>query len=271
MLGGKNKHRCQPLGYTIVEVMIVLAVSGIMFLIAANFINGKQERAAFTQGSNDLGSKLQQIVADVTDGHYSDVPISCTPGSRPIGNTDGSGSQGQTSSCVFYGKIIGFYSSAGQRSNYRVFSLAAGRDVTGQPPQPKIGVIKGLSTNSVVPQSLIVKSLTVDGGDCNGDFNIGFAQSLGNATDGVYSTGAQQQVQLICAKTTADQSDVRTVETNMQGNTIVPAKSATICLTDGTRYADIFIGGVQPGQQAGSSNNNQLNISVQQLGTTACS
>ena len=60
MLGGRNRHSKQPFGYTIVEVMIVLAVSSAMFLIAANFINGKQERTAFSQGSNEMVSQLQR-------------------------------------------------------------------------------------------------------------------------------------------------------------------------------------------------------------------
>ena len=68
MNGGKR-----PLGYTIIEVMIVLAVSGVMFIIAASFISGKQESTAFTEGANEFASQLQQTIAEVADGQYSDV------------------------------------------------------------------------------------------------------------------------------------------------------------------------------------------------------
>lgn len=54
MKGGKS-----PLGYTVVEVMIVLAVSGIMFLVAANFINGKQQKTSFANGVNEMASRIQ--------------------------------------------------------------------------------------------------------------------------------------------------------------------------------------------------------------------
>ena len=74
MLGGKNK---QPLGYTIIEVMIVLAVSGLMFIIAATFINGKQQRATFTAGVNEMASELQNVIEQVNDGSYADVPLNC--------------------------------------------------------------------------------------------------------------------------------------------------------------------------------------------------
>ncbi len=75
MPGGRNR---QSLGYTIVEVLVVLAVSSFMFVIAANFINGRQERASFASGSNDLASALRNVLNQVADGHYSDVPMTCT-------------------------------------------------------------------------------------------------------------------------------------------------------------------------------------------------
>ncbi|HET7060452.1 MAG TPA: prepilin-type N-terminal cleavage/methylation domain-containing protein [Candidatus Saccharimonadales bacterium] len=273
MLGGKNKQHRQPLGYTIVEVMIVLAVSGMMFLIAANFINGKQERAAFTQGSNDTVSKLQGVVEDITDGHYSDVPIQCVvpaDNSRLELNPSANDVQGQNPDCVFLGKIMRFYApdAGGNKTNYSLYSIAAARQITGFPDN-LVGAIPNLTIQSVIPQSLYVKDMTVtDTGTPPGThsnvFNIGFAQGIGNVSgEGVYLTGAQQPVRLIYANTTSGN------ESNIAGLTIQSAKSATICLTDGTRYAQILIGAVVGG--AGNSNNdNQLNISAQQLGTNPC-
>lgn len=270
MLGGKNKQHRQPLGYTLVEIMIVLAVSGFMFLIAANFINGKQEKAAFTQGSNDMGSRLQKTVEDITDGHYSDVPLTCNVvGSHLVVNTTATGSQGQTPDCVFLGKIVRFYDAgSGQRDHYSVYSVAADRNITDF-PNSLVSAIYGLTSKSLVPQSLYVKRMDViDAGGSNHNhvFNIGFLQGLGNidVTTGTYLSGAQQPVQLVYANTTSGSEGAIT------GNIIQPAKSATICLTDGSRYAEIFVGGPTTGAQAGSSNNNELNISVQQLGVNSC-
>lgn len=273
MLGGKNKQQHRPLGYTIVEVMIVLAVSGMMFVIAANFINGKQERAAFTQGSNDTGSVLQAIVGDITDGHYSDVPLQCNiSGTTLTANTGAGGDQGQNQNCVFLGKIVRFYAPGGgvDKTNYGVYSIAAARSITDF-PNDLVGAIGGLTTNSVIPQSLFVKDMTVVDTASPpvthpGVFNIGFAQGVGS-TDGVgvYLSGAQQPVQLVYADVAG--GDVSAVGV---GTDIQPAKSATICLTDGTRYALVLIGGAVVGGSASSNNNNQLSISVQQLGTTVC-
>ncbi len=271
MLGGKNKQHRQPLGYTIVEIMIVLAVSGFMFVIAANFINGKQEKAAFAQGSNDTASKLQNVVEDITDGHYSDVPLQCTSsGGTLSASTSGIGSQGENSDCVFLGKIVRFYSpSGGPKDHYSVYSVAAARGITSF-PNGLVGAISGLTTQSGISQSLYVKDMNVvDAGNAShaNVFNVGFMQDIGNidaSNPGVYLSGAQHPVQLVYANTTSGN------EGDIAGTTIQPAKSATICLTDGTRYADIFVGGPTAGRQSASNNNNQLNISVQQLGTTSC-
>lgn len=270
MLGGRNKHRSQPLGYTIVEVMIVLAVSAVMFLVAANFINGKQEKAAFAQGSNDTGSKLQSIVEEVTDGHYSDVPLQCSiSGSTLQVSTSGSGSQGENSNCVFMGKIVRFYDPNGglKRTNYGIYSIAADRNIANF-PDDLIGAVSGLTTKSVIPQSLYVKKMSVvdtSNHSHNAIYNVGFLQGIGNVSGGgVYLTGAQQQVQLVYANTASSS------ESSIAGTTIQPAKSATICLTDEVRYAEVLIGGSTSTDKANSNNNDQLNISVRQLGTASC-
>ncbi|HVX47981.1 MAG TPA: hypothetical protein VHA05_01345 [Candidatus Saccharimonadales bacterium] len=276
MLGGKNKHPRQPLGYTIIEIMIVLAVSGFMFVIAATFINGKQEKAAFAQGSGDMVSNLQQTVEDITDGHYSDVPLQCgTAGGSFGASTSSSGSQGSQSDCVFLGKIVRFYDPSGgaNRDHYSVYSVAASRTITSF-PNSLVAAIQGLTSQSTVPQSLIVKKMSVidtGGASHTNVYNVGFMQGLGNidVTTGTYLSGAQQPIQLVYANTTSGS------EGAIAGNIIRPAKSATICLTNGlvanSRYAEIFIGGpTVGGRQSSSSNNNQLNISVQQLGTTSC-
>jgi hypothetical protein len=269
MLGGKNKQYRQPLGYTIIEVMIVLAVSGFMFIIAANFINGKQEKAAFTQGSNDTVSRLDKIVEEVTDGHYSDVPLQCSVvGSTLSVGTSGVGAQGQNPNCVFLGKIVRFYNAgSGHRDHYGAYSIAAVRGITDF-PDDLVGAISGLTTQSIVPQNLYVKSMAVkdSGGGTHGNvYNIGFLQGIGNVDGaGVYLSGDQQPVQLAFANTSSGS------ESAIAGMTVQPAKSASICLTDGTRYANILIGGAVSSRTYSNNNNNQLSISVEQWGTTPC-
>lgn len=111
-------------GYTIVEVMIVLAVSGVMFLIAANFISGKQAKTAWNLGVNTLAADVQSKIDSVSDGQYTDVPTACTvtydkkseppiPLAAQLDNRtvilDSSlNVQGTNASCVFMGYMFHF-------------------------------------------------------------------------------------------------------------------------------------------------------------------
>jgi prepilin-type N-terminal cleavage/methylation domain-containing protein len=288
MLGGQNKK--MPLGYTIVEVIIVLAISGMMFLIAANFINGKQEHTAFVQGTNDMVNQLQKIVDDVTDGHYSDIPLHCTNSSGAISiSQDATGKQGATQDCVFLGKMISFEGDA-QPTAYQLFSLAALRSYTnpdGSGTIPATGTtavsaIPGLTVTGTIPQSLYIPNtatgkMTVTplaGPPAVTSYSIGFVQGLGTTTDAGYTSGTQTvglvydsaMTDPVHGQIGANQENSSTSKVN--GTYIRPAQSATICLSDGTRYAKIYIGGSTGG--ASSNNGNQLSISAQQLGTRAC-
>jgi type II secretory pathway pseudopilin PulG len=261
MQGGQNR---QPLGYTIVEVLIVLAVSSFMFVIAANFINGKQARTAFTQGSNDVASNLQSVLDQVTDGHFSDVPITCTnTGSTLTIINNPSPSQGTNQDCVFLGKLLHFYAAGGSdRNDYEVYSLAAARDSKNPVgSNTLIQNVSQLTTQGAVSQNLFVQTMDVvdtAGSHHHNAFNIGFAQGLGTAdalAPDTYKSGAQN-VNLIYFSGAWGVNGV--------GSTYIqPAKSATICVTDSNRSADVFIGGT-------SNNSNELSIRVKQLGAVTC-
>lgn len=271
MQGGKNK---QPLGYTIIEVLIVLAISSFMFLIAAGFINGKQESSSFTQGVNETASRLQDTLSQVTGGHYSDVLVSCP---SPAGTGAPATQQGTDPDCVFLGKIVHFYSNGVFKpvQNYNVFSLAAARTATDNLPNAAVAAIPGLTTQSDTPQGLEVKSFAItplSGPPETYPYNIGFAQSLCAAdTQSPDSCkSGSQTVGLVYANVTALTRFNAGSESNITGRRILPAQSAVMCLSDGTRAAQIFIGGSNGSDPNNPNNNNQLSISVKQLGVTSC-
>lgn len=189
-----------PAGYTIVEVMIVLAVSGMMFLIAANFISGKQEATSFPQGVNELASSIQNTIAQVSDGQYSDLDLVCNfsydqlaPQNSHITtlklstvyhtttNNSANDLQGQNYECIFLGKVLEFDASDTAVSaiqQYQTFTLAGGRlDFNNQPiipdPGPDPGTfyptpldndgpkaIDALTVQSYVPENLSVVDIS---------------------------------------------------------------------------------------------------------------
>jgi len=120
MRGGKNKT-----GYTITEVLIVLAISSAMFLVANSFLSGRVAETSFRTGVNEMASRLEDLINQVGSGQYSDLPkgtcsISPVDG-KPSLDPNGSVVQGSNNACIFIGKIITF------DSNSYSIELAAGK------------------------------------------------------------------------------------------------------------------------------------------------
>ncbi|MCL4358171.1 hypothetical protein M1512_04785 [Patescibacteria group bacterium] len=69
MISGQQKTSCGH-GFTIIETMIFLAVSGVTFLIATAFISGKEAQGEYTQGMLNANSFVQSIINNVSDGNY---------------------------------------------------------------------------------------------------------------------------------------------------------------------------------------------------------
>lgn len=129
----------QSAGYTIVEAMIFLAVTGAMFISMMAFISGRRERTEFVLSARDFETSLNDIANDVQNGYYANVTstgreIACTPTSGAINNINSgvnvtaatmSGGQGANRGCLFIGKSIQFSPRGGGMtgSQYLVHTL----------------------------------------------------------------------------------------------------------------------------------------------------
>src|SRR5205814_2186232 len=58
-------------GYTIVEVMIFLAISSLLFVAASIAIGGQQAHTEFNTAANDTNTKFQQWIDQVANGFTS--------------------------------------------------------------------------------------------------------------------------------------------------------------------------------------------------------
>jgi prepilin-type N-terminal cleavage/methylation domain-containing protein len=255
-----------PLGYTIVEVMIVLAVSGVMFVIASTFINGNQARASFYQGVDDLAARIQSAADQVNDGQYSDTALtSCqvSGGSSihfvPAGATT---EQGANTECVFLGKLTYYFTTSGS-NKYRTYQLAGATEyktgsvttIVSDYPNAYVAPIDGtgpsggptsLTREGILPDNLDVYNMCIvdqiSGGSCTTNYSLGFAQSLGNydPASKSYSAGSQNIVMIY-----SNQLNAKTGITNdllkASGTNVRTAKAATMCVTDGKRKAKLSI------------------------------
>lgn len=116
----------RQLGFTVVETLIVLAVTSSLFVISATLISGKQNKTDFQIGSRAMQQQLQQIINETASGYYPNNGFTCnvTPTTVSI-VTGGSPTLGQNSNCIFGGKVVVFSSAA--RDSYAVYSLAGRR------------------------------------------------------------------------------------------------------------------------------------------------
>jgi type II secretory pathway pseudopilin PulG len=112
MKGGKQPH-----GFTIVEVMIFLAISSVIFVGALDLLGGKQNQTAFSTSVSQVTSQLQSIIGNVADGFYnSSQNFKCTPSaSGPSVKNVGGGNLalGTNLGCVFIGEVVQFYTNSG--------------------------------------------------------------------------------------------------------------------------------------------------------------
>jgi type II secretory pathway pseudopilin PulG len=107
----------RPNGYTVLELMIVIAVSASMFVAVAIAFGGRQQEIQFTQAVRDLDARIADAINDVSTGYFNNSgTLECSvvatdSTARPTLDGTPSASedaQGFSDNCVFIGKAIQF-------------------------------------------------------------------------------------------------------------------------------------------------------------------
>jgi hypothetical protein len=97
-------------GYTILEVLIFIAVSALIFVAAIVAIGGRQNQVQFAQGVREFEAKIQDTLNDVTTGYFASNPtIKCqiVGGNVSFDFTSTNVEKlGGNNSCLFVGKVM---------------------------------------------------------------------------------------------------------------------------------------------------------------------
>jgi prepilin-type N-terminal cleavage/methylation domain-containing protein len=100
-------------GYTIIEVMIVLSISTLLFAGAVAGYAHQNSKTQFTNGVRDMENKIQDILNDVSTGFYPQANnFSCVRSGSPavpeiLDEADAPGAeQGTNQDCIFLGKAV---------------------------------------------------------------------------------------------------------------------------------------------------------------------
>lgn len=112
-------------GYTVVEIMVVLAITSALFLSAIILFQGQQGRTQFTDAMRDMQSKMQDWGNDVSSGFYptSTSGYTCTVTGTPPKAvvTSTPGTLGSNQDCIYIGKVVQFRPNSSTVSAYTIF------------------------------------------------------------------------------------------------------------------------------------------------------
>ncbi len=179
-------------GFTIVEVLIFLAVSSALMVSAFALISGSQNKASFTQSINDVQQQIDSVINNVANGYYSagETQNKCTldGNGKPKFDPDVEVNRGSSALCIFLGRFIAFEDGS---DKYTVYNVAGRRQIAGNDVkrmlEAKPTVIVGTEQEYTLKNGLTFKSN-------NGINAFGFFNGLG-ASSGVsdqLNSGYQQ-------------------------------------------------------------------------------
>lgn len=94
-------------GFTIVEMLIVLAVTGSLIIVAFSFMSGRSRRLAFENDIIAFQTKLDDVINNVSSGYYSRIAdFTCTANSGVISISTVPSGRGTNPDCQFLGRAI---------------------------------------------------------------------------------------------------------------------------------------------------------------------
>jgi prepilin-type N-terminal cleavage/methylation domain-containing protein len=267
-------------GFTIVETLVVLAVTGALFLIAFYAINGKQNETAFQQAINDTQSIIQQSIAQVGQGDYPNTDnFTCNAAGGVLNILPGANQQGSNTGCVFLGKALQFgvhntspeqyisYTIAGLQNNGGSLSAASPTAVAPGNSTNNAAGFPDASIKSELHNGLTVVSMnSVSGGGVKTPIGaVAFISSLGSYSGSQLISGSKQ-IDLVAVKksainTTSD-ATVDAINKFLASSTVNPGGGVQICFASG--------GTNQSGLMTIGSNGRDLSVSLTIKGNRTC-
>jgi len=255
-------------GFTVIEVLIVLAITGALFVSAAVAISGRQNQTAFDQAIRQVQSQVQQTVNEVAAGYFPNkASFQCTAGGSGPLLSAGSAGQGTNSGCIFLGKAMQFKVAGTTPEQFTIYTVAglqktaAGSEVATLSEARPMLVAPGTmhptypdnSLSDSLQNGLTTARMWYDNG--SGAVEIGaiaFVNSLAQYSSGSIVSGSGQ-VDVVAATGTAIGANRATTidQLNSDGSNRIatgvlnPSGGVFICFQSGgtKQYGIIKIGG----------------------------
>jgi prepilin-type N-terminal cleavage/methylation domain-containing protein len=279
-------------GFTIVETMIVLAVTGLLLSSAMIVISGKQNQAAFNQSIRQIQSQIQQRINEVATGYYANQGnIRCIGGGGVVTLTQAAGTeQGANAGCIFLGKVMQFKVASTDPEQFKTFSVAAlQKGGVGGAESSTLALAK---PKAIAPPSADITGNTPDATETqtlqnglttyrmwynNGAGNrtigsVAFVMSLAQfSSNGAIASGSQQ-IDVVPIDDGAVKSKLDQTQANMVDAINSGLPTATVINPTGGVFICFVSGGTnQSGLITIGNQNRQLSVKLDIKGNTTCS
>lgn len=255
---GADSQKSSRGGYTIVETLIFLAVSGLLLVTAMLFLSGRQARQQFQTAVRDFETKVADIANDVSNGYYQNgTPLDCQAGPSGLTITSGSLGLGANTPCIFIGTVLKLgsgtsegseeiiqYTMAGRRLNSSNADVASLAEAT-----PTVIGVENTYSTSRIGAGIKIQCVSVEGRACSASNNAGIGFFTTFKGSDVSQSGSTTSTNVISYNSISiGENDTSTqAKLNTQSFYASPQLNPkiTICLLgDGTdQYALVHIGG----------------------------
>ncbi len=259
--GKGNKSRA---GYTITEVLIVLAVSTMLFATISLYFRGRQGRAMFTQGVKNFEARLQTVMSEVTSGFY-ESGYTCQVTGNSLLVTPAANEPGSNKPCIFLGKVL-----VGRSGTVDILTVLGRRTKTVGADEVDVTSLAEANPDAIADSTSVdltetyiqsygltirrIYALTATGANGLTYGSFGFFHELGGGVGEASPLDGSRTVRLYGINTGSPVTEpLVTAANRVTGTALVPLPyGIRICLLGGNRQrAEITIG----------SNASQLSIS----------
>jgi len=232
-------------GFTIIETLIVLAVTGMIFISAALLINGKEAKTEFTQSIQNIQAQIQQTISEVQTGFYpSQENFSCNGNGNTVNFPSGAPSAlGSNKGCIFLGKVMQFAVHGTSPEQYNTYTIAGLQtDATGKEVTTllaaKLKVVPNSTATNTLRNGLTTQAMYYNGNPSNKIGAVGFISTLGAYSSGGDLISGSQQVDLIPLNTSilndTPANTVTTIQNRLATSIANPTGGVEICFASGT-------------------------------------
>lgn len=237
-------------GYTFIEVMLVLAISTMLFFSAAIIFYGQQRQTQFSQSMEDLSSRIQTYATQINSGSFFDQSgYTCaTTGSPPRARLSaGSSPLGSNTNCIVLGQAFQVDTSEDKIYLYTVFGSRVQPNgeqsatleqanpepaLTGDPNVPNNWVL--VNEYNVLGDAQILSSKIEGAGATNYNL-VGLYKALSAEAAGF--SGSVSTLRMKAYPTTASPKTAQIancIREDTTCQTIVDASRWNLCLQDGS-------------------------------------